>query len=70
MARNNEFTHGGSPLKNLWLLLRALLNVFAFFLLFYSLGTGAAWYYVVAAVALTVIFLGVNLLIPMAKRKR
>jgi len=70
MARNNEFTHGGSVLKNLWLLLRAALNIFAFFLLFYSLGTGAKWYYVVAAAALCVILLGVNLILPMVRRKK
>lgn len=70
MARNNDFTHGGSVLKNIWLLLRALLNIFAFFLLFYSLGTGAKWYYIVAAASLCVIFLGVNLLLPMVHRKK
>lgn len=70
MARNNEFTHGGSVLKNLWLLLRAALNIFAFFLLFYSLGKKAEWYYIVASAALCFILFGVNLLIPLARRKK
>ena len=70
MARNDKFTHGGSPLKNLWLLLRALLNVFAFFLLFYSLGTGAKWFYIAGAAALVIVCLFVNLLIPLFKRKK
>ena len=70
MARNNEFTHGGSVLKNVWLMLRALLNIFAFFLLFFSLGKGAEWYYIVASAALVLICLGINLFIPMARRKK
>ena len=70
MARNNNFTHGGSVGKNIGLLLRALCNVFAFFLLFFSLGKKAEWYYIVASAALCFILLGVNLLIPLARRKK
>lgn len=70
MAERNEFTHGGSVGKNILLLLRALVNVFAFFLLFYCLGTSAAWYYVLAAAAFAFICLALNLALPFIRRKK
>lgn len=70
MARDNNFTHGGSVGKNLWLLLRALLNVGAFFLLVFSIGKKAEWYYIVASAALLLICIGLNLLIPLVRRKK
>ncbi len=37
MARSNEYTHGGSAGKNIYLLLRAILNTVAFAALFFGI---------------------------------
>lgn len=82
MARSNEFTHGGSVGKNLWLLLRALVNVIAFAALWFGLSQLGAekvmfglpdflpLVLTIAGGVLTVFFLYVNLFAPFAHRKK
>ncbi len=76
MARSNEYTHGGSAGKNIWLLLRAVLNIVAFGALFFGLspiaaklGTTATLIAIAGAVLL-VICLWVNLIAPFIHRKK
>ena len=68
--RQAKFNHDNSPAKNVWLALRALFNVIAFFVLFYSLATGGAWYFTALGAALCVIGAATNLVIPYFKRRR
>lgn len=68
--RSNEFTHDNSPAKNVWLTLRALFNVLAFFVLFFSLATGGAWYFTAIGGVLIAIAIAINLVIPYVKRKK
>ena len=76
MARSNEYTHGGSAGKNIYLLLRALLNIVAFAALFFglspmasSLGT-AATIITIAGALLLVLCLWINLIAPFIHRKK
>lgn len=65
-----EYTHGGGPLKNLALAMRAILNIIAFFMLWLSLAIELDVIYTVIfaiALAATVIW---NLIIPFTRRKK
>lgn len=76
MARSNEYTHGGSAGKNIYLLLRALLNVIAFAALFFGLSPMAAdlgsiaTIITIAGAVLLVLCLWINLIAPFIHRKR
>lgn len=76
MARSNEYTHGGSAGKNIYLLLRALLNVIAFAALFFGLSPMAAdlgsiaTIITIAGAGLLVLCLWINLIAPFIHRKR
>ena len=68
--RSNEFTHDNSPAKNVWLTIRAAFNIVAFFVLFFSIATGAKWYFTALGAALVAVAVTVNMVIPYFKRKR
>jgi hypothetical protein len=76
MARSNEYTHGGSAGKNIYLLLRALLNIVAFAALFFGLSPMAqkldslATVVTIAGAVLLVICLWINLIAPFIHRKK
>ncbi len=75
MARSNEYTHGGSAGKNIYLLLRALLNIVAFGALFFGLSMteklgSIATVITIAGGVLLVICLWVNLIAPFIHRKK
>jgi hypothetical protein len=76
MARSNEYTHGGSAGKNIYLLLRALLNIVAFAALFFGLSPMAqkldslATVITIAGAVLLVICLWINLIAPFIHRKK
>ncbi len=76
MARSNEYTHGGSAGKNIYLLFRALLNIVAFGALFFGLSPMSAELGTLAIVitiaggVLLVICLWVNLIAPFIHRKK
>ncbi len=76
MARSNEYTHGGSAGKNIYLLLRALLNLIAFGALFFGLSPMAAalgamqTVVTIAGAALLVLCLWLNLIGPFIHRKK
>lgn len=64
----SEYTHGGSFLKNLVLLLRALVNIFAF------AGAGYGFVHdnmavIAIAAALLAVLICSNLLVPYIRRK-
>ncbi|MBQ9747423.1 MAG: hypothetical protein IJV98_01425 [Clostridia bacterium] len=76
MARSNEYTHGGSAGKNIYLLLRAILNTVAFAAFFFGIymiltapGTLAT---VIAAggAVLLIACLWFNLIAPYIHRKK
>lgn len=80
MARSNEFTHGGSVGKNIALMLRAILNILSYAVLWFGisqLGAEAVIFGLptflpllctIAGGALCVLFLYVNLFLPYAHR--
>ena len=76
MARSNEYTHGGSAGKNIYLLLRALLNIVAFAALFFGLSPMAqslgslATVVTIAGGVLLVLCLWINLIAPFIHRKK
>lgn len=76
MARSNEYTHGGSAGKNIYLLLRALLNIVAFAALFFGLSPMAsalgaiATIITIAGAVLLVLCLWINLISPYIHRKK
>ncbi len=76
MARSNEYTHGGSAGKNIYLLLRALLNLIAFGALFFGLSPVAAplgtvqTVIIIAGAVLLVLCLWLNLIGPFIHRKK
>lgn len=81
MARSNEFTHGGGIGKNIGLMLRAILNLLSFCLLWFGLlqlGAGEVLFGLpdtvpltctIAGATLTLLFLIVNLISPWRHRK-
>lgn len=81
MARSNEFTHGGGIGKNIGLMLRAILNLLSFGLLWFGLfqlGADEVLFELpekiplvctIAGAALTLLFLVVNLITPWLHRK-
>lgn len=81
MARSNEFTHGGGVGKNIGLMLRAILNLLSFGLLWFGLfqlGADEVLFGLpektplictVAGAALTLLFLFINLIAPWRHRK-
>lgn len=81
MARSNEFTHGGGVGKNIGLMLRAILNLLSFGLLWFGLfqlGADEVLFGLpdtvplictIAGAALTLLFLVVNLIAPWRHRK-
>ncbi len=77
MARSNEYTHGGSAGKNMYLLLRALLNIIAFGALFFGLspmaeklGGNIALIITIAGAVLLGICFWSNLAAPFIHRKK
>ena len=76
MARSNEYTHGGSAGKNIYLLLRAILNIVAFAALFFGLSPMAAelgtfaTVLTIAGAVLLVVCLWINLIAPVIHRKK
>ncbi len=76
MARNNEYTHGGSAGKNIYLLLRSLLNIVAFAALFFGLSPMAkemgavSTVITIAGAVLLVVCLWINLIAPYIHRKK
>ena len=67
MSRS-EYTHGGSFLKNLLLLLRALVNILAFAGAGYGYVNGDTVVIIIAA-ALMVVLICSNLVVPYIRRK-
>ena len=72
-VKSKEYTHGGSAGKNIWLLLRAILNLVAFAALwggFARMESGTAFSFIclVAGGAGTVFCLFVNLIFPFLHR--
>ena len=67
--RQAKFNHDNSPAKNVWLALRALFNVIAFFVLFYSLATGSAWYFTALGGVLVAVGAWINVIIPFFRRR-
>ncbi len=76
MARSNEYTHGGSAGKNIYLLLRAILNLITFGALFFGLspmGAGLGTLSTVITIGgavLLAICLWINLIAPWIHRKK
>ena len=70
MARSNDFTHGGSVGKNLVLLLRAIVNVIAFFALGYCIANGINIAVTLSSATLLVLCVWFNLVYPWIHRKK
>ena len=71
--KSKNYTHGGSAGKNIWLLLRAIFNLFAFAALWVGLaqmesGTAFSFICLVAGGAGVMICLFVNLIFPFLHR--
>lgn len=65
-----EYTHGGGPLKNLALAMRALLNAAAFFAFWFFIGIEAETIYIIISAAVLLIMVVWNLIIPFTRRKK
>ena len=68
MKKKIEFTHNGSFLKRLWLLVRSLANIGAFAFFWYAIIVSDVGFIVASTAALTLLVLA-NFIFPLLKRK-
>jgi len=68
MKNKTEYTHNGSFLKSLWLLLRSLANIVAFAFFWYAIIVADVGFMIASTAALTLLALA-NFIFPLLKQK-